>query len=325
MREEELMHLYLHAALTGLILTGPAAAADPFPARPVRVVVPYAPGGSNDVVSRAITPKLSETWKQPVVVDNRAGAGSLIGTEIVVRAAQDGHTLLATSGALATAVSLYKLPFDPLKDLAPVALMAQMPYVLAVHPAVPVKSTQELIAHAKANPGKLSFSSAGTATSTHLTAEMFKALAKIDMLHVPYKGGGPAVNALIGNEVQVIFNVVTGILPHARSGRVRALAVSSPKRSAVAAELPTIAESGVPGFDASSGYMLFAPAGTPRAILNRINSDVNNAIASEEIRKRFLALGVTPITNTPQFQRAYLESEISKWGRIIRELRLKPE
>jgi len=319
------MHMYLCSALTGLILAWPAAAVEPFATKPVRVVVPYAPGGSNDVVSRAITPNLSEVWKQPVVVDNRGGAGSLIGTEIVVRAPPDGYTLLATSGALAITVSLYRLPFDPLRDLAPVAFMAQMPYVLAVHPSVPAKTTAELIRYAKVNPGKLSFASAGIATSTHLTGEMFKALAEIDMLHVPYKGGGPSVNAIVGNEVQVIFNAVTGILPHVRSGRVRALAVSSAKRAAIAAELPTIAESGIPGFDVASGYMLFAPARTPRATINQINSDVNSAIRSPDINKRFLALGVTPIVSTPESLTAYLKSEIDRWGKIIRELKLKPE
>lgn len=318
---------YLIALLAGLGLALPAASAQPdsYPNKPVRVVVPYAAGGSNDVVSRVITPKLSEAWKQSIIVDNRAGAGSLIGTEIVVRSVPDGYTLLATSGALAINVSLYRLSFDPLKDLAPVAFMAQMPYVLAVHPSLPVKSTLDLIGYAKANPGKLSFASSGTATATHLTGEMFKSMAKVDLLHVPYKGGGPALNAIIGNEVQVIFNVVTGTLPHVRSGRLRALAVSSAKRADVVPELPTISESGLPGFDVVSGYTVYAPAGTPRAIINRINSGINNALRQPDMKERFLTLGVTPIISSPESLTAYLKSEISRWGKIIKEMNIKPE
>ncbi len=321
------MDRYLFAVLVGLSLALPAASAQPdsYPNKPVRVVVPYATGGSNDVVSRVITPKLSEAWKQSIIVDNRAGAGSLIGTEIVVRSVADGYTLLATSGALAINVSLYRLSFDPLKDLAPVAFMAQMPYVLAVHPSLPVKSTLDLIGYAKTNPGKLSFASAGTATATHLTGEMFKSMAKVDLLHVPYKGGGPALNAIVGNEVQVIFNVVTGTLPHVRSGRLRALAVSSAKRADVAPELPTISESGLPGFDVVSGYTVYAPAGTPRSIISRINSGINNALQQPDMKARFLILGVTPIISSPESLTAYLKSEISRWGKIIKEMNIKPE
>lgn len=321
------MHICLFAALAGLSLVVPVAEAqsDPYPSKPVRVVVPYAAGGSNDLVSRAITPKLGEAWKQSIIVDNRAGAGSLIGTEIVVRSQPDGYTLLATSGALAINVSLYRLTFDPLKDLAAVAFMAQMPYVLAVHPSLPVNSTQDLIKHAKANPGKLSFASAGTATATHLTGEMFKSMAKVNFLHVPYKGGGPALNAIIGNEVQVVFNVVSGTLPHARSGRLRALAVSSAKRADVAPELPTISESGVPGFDVVSGYTIYAPAGTPRSVVNRVNAGINDVLQQPEMKERFLTLGVTPIISTPESLTAYLKSEIARWGKIIREMGLKPE
>ncbi len=321
------MHICLYATLASLSLVLPVAEAwpDTYPSKPVRVVVPYAAGGSNDVVSRAITPKLSEAWKQSIIVDNRAGAGSLIGTEIVVRSQPDGYTLLATSGALAINVSLYRLSFDPLKDLAPVAFMAQMPYVLAVHPSLPVKSTQDLVKHAKANPGKLSFASAGTATATHLTGEMFKSMAKVDFLHVPYKGGGPALNAIVGNEVQVIFNVVSGTLPHVRSGRLRALAVSSAKRADVAPELPTISESGVPGFDVVSGYTIYAPAGTPRNVVNRVNAGINDVLQQPEMKERFLVLGVTSIISTPESLTAYLKSEIARWGKIIREMGLKPE
>lgn len=321
------MRIYFFVLLAGLspALQAASVPQSVYPDKPVRVVIPYAPGGSNDVVSRALTPKLSEAWKQSVIVDNRAGAGSLIGTEIVVRSVPDGYTLLATSGALAINVSLYRLSFDPLKDLASVAFMAQMPYVLAVHPSLPVKSTRDLIGHAKANPGKLSFASAGTATATHLTGEMFKSMANVDLLHVPYKGGGPAINAIVGNEVQVIFNVVTGTLPHVKSGRLRALAVSSAKRADVAAELPTISESGLPGFDVVSGYTVYAPARTPRPIINRVNVSINEVLQQPDVRERFMVLGVTPIISTPESLTAYLKSEISRWGKIIKEMNIKPE
>jgi tripartite-type tricarboxylate transporter receptor subunit TctC len=300
-----------------------AAEAERYPVKPVRVVVPYAPGGSNDVVSRAITPKLSESLGQPVVVDNRAGAGSLIGTELVVRAAPDGYTLLATSGALAINVSLYRLPYDPLKDLAPIAFMAQMPYVLAVNPSVPAHTTQEFIRLARANPGKYSFASAGLATATHLTGEIFKSFAKVDLLHVPYKGGGLSVNAIVTNEVQVIFNVVTGILPQARAGRVRALAVTSAKRAEIAPELPTIAESGVPGFDVVSSYTLFAPANTPRRVVGRLSDEVNGVLKQPEMQQRFLTMGVTPIVSTPESLAAYMRSEVARWAKVIKEAHIK--
>ena len=301
-------------------LAGPVAglAAERYPAKPIRIVVPFTPGGSNDLVGRIVAQKFLETWGQPAIIDNRPGAGSTIGIELVVRAAPDGYTLLATSGGIAINVSLYRLQFNPVTDLAPVALVAQMPYLLAVNPSLPAKSTQDLINLAKAQPGKLAFASSGAGTSSHLTMEMFKSLTKIDMLHVPYKGGGPAVNAVIGGEVQVIFNVITGPLPHARSGKLRALAVSSAKRVEIAPELPTVAESGVPGFDVIAWYNLFAPAGTPRRIVDQLNAEVNRMLQQAEVRERFRTLGVAPLGGTPGALGNYLKFEVARWSKLIK-------
>lgn len=296
-----------------------------YPTKPIRIVVPFTPGGSNDLLGRVLAQKLNEAWGQPVIIDNRPGAGSTIGIELVVRAAPDGYTLLTTSGGIAINVSLYRLPFNPVTDLAPVTLLAQMPYLLAVHPSVPAKSTRDLINLAKAQPGKLIFSSSGAGTSSHLTMEMFKSLAKIDLLHVPYKGGGPAVNALAGGEVQMTFNVITGTLPQARAGKIRALAVSSARRVEVAPELPTVAESGLPGFEVIAWYNMFAPAGTPRSIVNRINAEVNRLLQQPEVRERFLALGVAPLTGKPEALGDYLKFEVARWGKVIKEAGIKLE
>ncbi len=310
---------------SGLAWHATGAEPERYPARPIRIVVPFTPGGSNDLLGRVLAQKLNAAWGQPVIIDNRPGAGSTIGIELVVRAAPDGYTLLTTSGGIAINVALYRLPFNPVTDLAPVALLAQMPYLLAVHPALPVQSTRELINLAKAQPGKLTFSSSGAGTSSQLAMEMFKSLAKIDVLHVPYKGGGPAVTALAGGEVQITFNVITGTLPQARAGRIRALAVSSAARVEIAPELPTVAESGLPGFEAIAWYNMFAPAGTPRGIVNRINAEVNRLLAQPEVRERLLALGVAPFTGTPEALGDYLKSEVARWAKVIREAGIKLE
>jgi tripartite-type tricarboxylate transporter receptor subunit TctC len=303
----------------------PAAGAqmDRYPTKPIRIVVPFTPGGSNDLVARVIAQRLNETWKQPIVIDNRPGAGSTIGIEIVVRAAPDGYTLLSTSGGIAINVSLYRLSFNPVIDLAPVALLAQMPYLLAVNPSLPARSTQEFIKLAKAQPGKLAYSSSGAGTSSHLAMEMFKSATKINLLHVSYKGGGPAVNAVIGGEVQATFNVITGPLPHVRSGRLRALAVSSAKRAEVAPDLPTVGESGVPGFELIAWYNMFAPAGTPRAVVKQLNAEINRMLEDPQVRERFHSLGVAPLSGTPEALGERLKFEVARWAKLIKEAGIK--
>jgi len=315
------------ATIVAIGFVEPVTGAEPerYPTKPIRIVVPFTPGGSNDLLGRVLAQKLNAAWGQPVIIDNRPGAGSTIGIELVVRAAPDGYTLLTTSGGIAINGSLYRLSFNPVTDLAPVALLAQMPYLLAVHPALPALSTRELINLARAQPGKLTFSSSGAGTSSQLAMEMFKSLAKINVLHVPYKGGGPAVTALAGGEVQITFNVITGTLPQARAGRIRALAVSSAARVEIAPELPTVAESGLPGFEAIAWYNMFAPAGTPRSIVNRINAEVNRLLAQPEVRERLLALGVAPFTGTPEALGDYLKSEVARWAKVIKEAGIKLE
>jgi len=309
----------------GLAGSGAGAETDRYPVKPIRMVVPFTPGGSNDLLGRVLAQKLHATWGQPAIVDNRPGGGSTIGIETVVRAVPDGYTLLLTSGGIASNVSLYKLSFNPVKDLAPVALLAQMPYLLAVHPSVPAKSALELISLAKAQPGKLTFASSGVGTSSHLTGEMFRLQAKIDMLHIAFKGGGPAVNAVIGGEVQVIFNVITGTLPYARSGKLRALGVSTSQRIEVAPDLPTIAESGLPGYEVIAWYNLFAPAGTPRPVINKINAEINRILQQPDVRERLLTLGVIPLSGTPEALGDYLQFEITRWAKLIREAGIKAE
>jgi tripartite-type tricarboxylate transporter receptor subunit TctC len=303
----------------------PAAEAERYPVKPIRIVVPFTPGGSNDLLGRVIAQKFTEAWGQPAIIDNRPGGGSTIGIEVVVRAAPDGYTLLTTSGGIAINVSLYKLSFNPVTDLTPVALLAQMPYLLTVNPSLPAKSVQDLIKLAKAQPGKLVYSTSGAGTSSHLTMEMFKSAAKLDMLHVPYKGGAPSVTAVMSGEAQMTFNVITGTLPYVKSGKMRAIGVSSAKRAEVAPEIPTIAESGLPGFEVLAWYNMFAPAKTPRPIVNRINGEINRMLQLPDVRERFRALGVSPLSGTPEDLGKLLKSEIVRYGKLIKETGIKIE
>jgi tripartite-type tricarboxylate transporter receptor subunit TctC len=296
-----------------------AAEAERYPVKPIRIVVPFPPGGSNDLLARVISQKFNEALAQPAIIDNRPGGGSTIGIEVVVRAAPDGYTLLTTSGGIAINVSLYKLPFNPVTDLTPIALLAQMPYLLTVNPTLPAKSVQDIINLAKAQPGKLVFSSSGAGTSAHLTMELFNSAAKLSMLHVPYKGGAPAVSAVMSGEAQMTFNVITGTLPHVRSGKMRAIAVSSSKRAEVAPEIPTVAESGVPGFDVIAWYNMFGPARMPRSIVDRLNAELNRMLLQADVRERFRGLGVTPLSGTPEDLGTLLKAEIARYAKLIKD------
>lgn len=311
------------ACVTCVAAGSAAANPDNYPSRPIRIVVPFTPGGSNDLVGRVLSQKFHEAWGQPVIIDNRPGGGSTIGIELVTRAAPDGHTLLTTSGGIAIVGALYTLSFNPIKDLSPVILLAQMPYLLAVHPAVPAKSARDVVSLARAQPGKLIFSSSGAGTSAHLAMEMFRHMTSIDLLHVPYKGGNPAVTAVMGGEVQGTFNVITGILPYARSGKLRALGVSSAKRADVAPDIPTIAESGVPGYEVIAWYNVFAPARTPRGVIDKLNGEINRQLQTAEVRERFQTLGVSPLGGTPEALGKYLEFEITRWAKLIKETGIK--
>lgn len=309
------------ALLTVLTQTSPAA--DAYPVRPVRLVNPYTPGGTVDFVCRALAQRLTDAWGQQMIVDNRPGAGTNIGTEIVVRAQPDGYTFLCNTGTIATNPSFYpNLPFNPLKDLTAIVLVVQTPNVLAVNASVPVRSVRELIDLARAKPGHLTFASSGTGSSTHLSMELFKALAKVDLTHVPYKGGGPVITDLVGGQVNGTFNPVSAVMPHVKTGRVRALAVTSAARSEFAPDIPTIAESGVPGYEAIVWYSVFAPRALPRAIVEKWNTEINRQLKLPEVRERFLAAGMSPMGGTNSEADEYFARETARWSQLIRAAKI---
>jgi tripartite-type tricarboxylate transporter receptor subunit TctC len=295
------------------------ARADSWPqGKVIKLVNPYAPGGSTERVVRMVAQHLTETLKQSVIVENRPGAGSNIGNQAVAQAAPDGYTLLNGTSSLAINLSLYsKIAYDPVRDLAPVILLTQSPNVLAVHPSLPVKSVADLIAYARANPGKLNYGSSGNGATNHLAMEKFKTDAGLAIVHIPYKGGGPAVADLIAGQIQVLFNPPSSLMPHHANGRLRALAVSSQQRLA-GLDLPTIDESGLKGFESSVWFALFAPAGTPRPIVDRINADINQMLKEASIRDQLLKSGLIPMGGTPEDLGRLLREEIQTWAKVIK-------
>lgn len=312
------------AVVAALLLQSPALA-QAYPNKPVRFIVPFAPGGNTDVQGRLIGQKLSEIWGQQVVIDNRPGAGGTLGVELASKAAPDGYTIvLASFGNILVGASLYKkLGYDPVKDLDPVVLVSTPPGLMAIHPSLPAKSVKELIAYAQANPGKLNYGSAGNGTWNHLFAEQFKALAKIQMTHVPYKGAAPAVTDLVGGHVQVVFSPFPTAMPHVKSGRLRALAVTSARRSPVLPETPSVSESGLPGYEAASWFAVLAPAGTPKAIIRKLNADINQIFARPEVRAAFTSDGAEPAGGTPEDLAKSIREGIAKWGKLVRDLGVK--
>lgn len=308
-----------------LVLVGSAAAQPAYPTKPIRIIVPLAASGSTDIQARIVAQKLTEVLGQSVIVDNRPGAGTIIGSNAVAHAAPDGYTLLFASISLATTVPLYRdLPYDPVKDLSPIGPVGQSFYVLAVHPTVPVHTVQEFIALAKSKPKKISYASAGAGTITHLTVELFLANTGIDMLHVPYKGGAPAILALVSGQVDAIFNPIAEILPHVRAGnKVRTLAVTSPTRAPELPDVPTLAESGLPGCTVTTWSALYAPAGTPRAIIDRLNAEINRMVQQADVQERFQNAGLAPVGGTPAALGEYLRSEIARWTKVVKEAGIK--
>ena len=309
-----------------LFLCGaPLAAAQPYPAKPIRCVVPYPAGGPTDIIGRAIAQKLAESLGQPVIIDNRGGAAGTIGSEQVARAPADGYTLLwGTPGTHGIAPSLYpKLGYDQLKDLAFITLIALGTNLLVVHPSVPAHSVKELVALAKARPGKLNFASAGTGATSHMAGEMLKVMAGIDMLHVPFKGAAPAIVALMGGEVDMAILDTPPLLPQIRAGKLRVLAAASERRSRVLPQVPTMAESGLTGYQASSWHGLFAPAGTPRDIVARLHTEVVRIVRLPDITERLSAQGVEPVANTPEQFAEFIKSEIARWARVAKLAHVK--
>lgn len=295
------------------------APAQNYPNRPVRFIVAQSAGGNADLVARAIAQKLGEAFGQQVVVDNRGGASGIIATELTAKAPPDGYTLLLTPSSFGVNPSLYrKLPYDPIKDLAPVTLAASAPNILVVYPPLPVRSVKDLIELARAKPRQLNFGSSGNGGSPHLAGEMFKTMAGVELTHVPYKGASAALTALIAGEIQLNFASLPSALPLVKSGRLRAVAVTSAKRSPAVPELPTVAESGLPEFETAAWQGVFVPARTPQAIITRLNREIARIVNSPEIRERMMAEGAEPVGNTPQEFARYIEREIAKWARVVK-------
>ena len=319
--------LRVPVAVALAVLAAGAAGADVYPSKPIRFVVAFPPGGGTDLVARTIAPRLAERLAQQVVVDNRPGAGGNLGTEIVAKSAPDGYTMLMGSvGPLAINASLFaRMPFDPLKDLAPVTLAASTPNVLVVHPSLPVTTVQELIALAKARPGAINFASSGQGTPAQLAGELFNSMAGVKMVHVPYKGAAPALADLLGGQVQVMFSTMPPALPHVTTGRLRALAVASLRRSPAAPELPTLDETALPGFEATTWHGVMVPAGTPRAIVGTLHDDIVAVLRTPEIAERLSSQGAEAIGNTPEEFASYIRSETAKWAKVVRESGAKAE
>jgi tripartite-type tricarboxylate transporter receptor subunit TctC len=297
-----------------------APSAQTYPVKPVRLVIPYPPGGGSDTIGRPLAQKIGEGLGQQVVVENRGGANGNIGMEAVARSAPDGYTLVfALSAQLAINPGLYqKLPYDPLKDFAPITLLGEGGYILVVHPSLPAKSVKELLALAKARPGQIAYSSSGNGSGGHLAIELLNSMAGIRMLHVPYKGGGPALMDLIAGQVQVLFATQLASWPHVQSGRIRALATSMAKRPASVPDLPTVSEAGLPGYDSGVWYAVLAPAGTPRDIITRINGEVVRALKQPDYRGLLVNNTIEPIGSPPERLTQYIKSELAKWAKVIK-------
>ncbi len=301
-----------------------AAAQSAYPTKTVRIVVPFPPGGTADIIGRMLANKLGQQWNQLVIVENRAGSGGTIGVDSVAKSAPDGYTLiLGVTGALTIAPSLQpKLPYDPLRDLTPVSLVAVVPSLIAVHPSVPAQNLQELIALAKEQPGKLTFASAGTGTSVHIAGELLKSMAGVNILHVPYKGGAPALNDVMGGQVSMIIENMPQLLPHVRAGKLRALAVTTPKRSSAMPEVPAVAEV-LPGYEATTWFGLLAPAGTPQDVIRKVQSDVAKVVALPDVKERLTELGAEVVASTPDAFASHLRSEQQRFAKVIKDAGIK--
>jgi tripartite-type tricarboxylate transporter receptor subunit TctC len=318
----------LAAAALALAALVPAAAGaqDPYPSKAVRIVVPYPAGGVADLLPRTVGQKLSEKWGQPVVVENKPGASGNIGMAEGARAAPDGYTLvLAPTGNLTVNPFLFKLPFDVVKDFTPVTVLATSPNVLVVHPSVPAKTLREFVDYARANPGKLNFSSPGEGSGAHLAGELLNLEAGIRTVHVPYKGMAPAVSDLLGGQVQYMFAGISTVLQHIKSGKLVALAIASPQRSPQLAGLPTVAESGLAGFDVTSWYGIVVRAGTPEAIVRKLHADIAEALRAADVRARLESLGLEPMGNTPEEFERMIAAESRKWSDIVQKAHIKPQ
>ncbi len=311
-------------AASTLIATA-GAGAQAYPSKAVRIIVPQSAGGSTDLVARPLAQQLTQSLGQSVIIENRPGAGSVIGTDLVAKAPPDGYTLLVVAASVTMSPSLYKLPFDPLRDLVPVSQLTSLPNILVVHPSLPVKSVKELITFVKARPGQLNFGSSGVATGTHLSMELFMHITGLKMVHIPYKGGSLNVNALIAGETQVNFSTISTALQHVKTGRLRALAVSTAKRATAAPEVPTVAEAGVKGYDYSSWIGLLAPAKTPPAIITRLNTEANKAVHTNEVKAILAVEASEAVGTTPDEFDTIMKREVTRWMQVVKAAGIKGE
>ncbi|MGD9773304.1 tripartite tricarboxylate transporter substrate binding protein [Diaphorobacter sp.] len=328
MKRRSTLALLGTAALAGAGLLPHAALAQAdgaWPAKPIKWVVPFPPGGAMDVIARTLGEKAGRTLGQPFVIENRPGAGGNIGADAVAKSPADGYTIMITSIGMATNKALYpRLSYDPQKDFAPVSLLAVVPNVLVVNASKTAdKSVADVIARAKRDPGKLTYASAGNGTSIHLAGEVFASMAGLDLLHVPYKGSGPAVTDMLGGQVDLMFDSITSARPHIQAGKLRALGVTSAKRSATLPDVPTIAEAGVPGYEVSPWFAVFAPAGTPQAIVAKINAALIDAMKQPDTLAKFETIGAEPIGSTPQQLATHLDKELARWGKLIKERNIR--
>ena len=309
-----------HLALVCALLPAwPASAAEAYPDKPIRLIIPQPPGGTSDILARVLALKLAENLRQQIIIDNRAGASGTIGTDLAAKSPPDGYTLVLVYTTHATTPGIYgKLPYDPVADFAPVTLAAAAPLLLVVHPKIPVTSVKELIAYAKTRPGELNFCSAGNGSGSHLAGELFNTMTGVKLTHIPYKGSGLAITELIGGQVQLMFAGIVPIDPHVKSGRVRSIAVSSAKRSVAIPHVPTIAESGLTGFEVVGWYGVLAPARTPHPIVARLHNEFIKILQTQDIRDRLLSEGAEPVGNTPAEFTAFIKTDIGRWAKVIK-------
>jgi tripartite-type tricarboxylate transporter receptor subunit TctC len=304
-------------------MASPVAVGQSFPTKPIRLVVPLAPGGGGDIVSRLIAQKISEPLGQPVIVENRPGGSTIIGTEAVARSAPDGYTLVMATSSHGINPALHKLPFDPVKDFTGVAFVATAPMMLTVHPNVPAKTVKELIALAKASPGRLNYGSSGTASIVHLAGELFNMSAGVKTVHIPYKGTGPALNDLLAGQIDMMFASPVPTVPHVKNGRLRAIAMASTQRSPAMPELPTVAEAGLPGFEAATYFIVLGPANIPAASVSKLNSEIVRAAQLPDVKDKLSSQGATIVAGTAQQAIAHIESEIARWAKVVKAAGIK--
>lgn len=318
-----MLRLAIAAAALAASFAAPVAPAQNYPTKPIRLVAPFAPGGGTDISARILAEALGKSFDQTVVVDNRPGAGSILGTDIVAKSIPDGYTLLLGNISMAFNAALYrKLPYDTLRDFIPISLVTDQPNILVAHPSIAAKSFKEFIALARQQPGKLTFASAGLGSGTHLAMELLLMSQNMDLVHVPYKGTGPALTALLGNQVTAFFSTFASALPHVKADRLRAFAVTSAKRTKALPAVPTVAESGVPGYEYSTWYGLLGPAGVPKPIIAKLNKTTVAVLNTPEVQQKYLAQGVDPIPSTSAHYSAYLKSETAKWTKVVRAAKI---